>query len=414
MLGITACATDNSSGGAPEDSSSSSSNTEEGVAPGASKAEYIKAFEDVEPISLTTQTPGAKGTASASYSEDYAAALEEWSGGKITMEVGFGNSIVPPGEAESALMDGRLSMDRLFPVYEPSKYPATAEFSNITFLGNQSPIFGSLSSTGAFMDLAFRSEAMKAEMEGKGVKPLLAYAPQTSNNLMCTEPLTNADDLKGLQVRVSTSGVGEQATATGLTPVSMPYGEVYEGLQRGAIDCLIGQVSSFHGLGVTEVAPYLHVTDKGGFSRTPNVVAFSQVVWDSMPLVAQQLVWDRLDVFIESQFKNHVGPSTVDAVEALSEGENTILELPAEAATELASANEQMLEEASNNLDVVEELGIDGVEELVQDWEGWVSELGYPDDSTEDLGKADAELDLDFAPYTELLQEKVLNEHRPR
>ena len=58
-------------------------------------------------------------------------------------------------------------------------------------------------------------------------------------HLMCKEPLKSLADAKGRKVR-ATGRHANWIRALGATPVSITGAEIYEGLQRGQIDCTVG------------------------------------------------------------------------------------------------------------------------------------------------------------------------------
>ncbi len=58
-------------------------------------------------------------------------------------------------------------------------------------------------------------------------------------NLMCAKPVTKMSHIKGLKIRTA-GATGRLAKALGGVPVGMTSGEIYIGLQRGQLDCVIG------------------------------------------------------------------------------------------------------------------------------------------------------------------------------
>ena len=74
----------------------------DGVAYGASVDEFKKAFADVDPVKISTQSPAAKGSPVGKNYEDYYAAVEEWSDGKITFDISWANAVAPAVEIDDA------------------------------------------------------------------------------------------------------------------------------------------------------------------------------------------------------------------------------------------------------------------------------------------------------------------------
>ena len=70
----------------------------EGVEYGASKEEYIEALADMEPVELTYQASASPSSPNSDREREFVERVEEWSDGKITMDMQFGQPIVGYGE----------------------------------------------------------------------------------------------------------------------------------------------------------------------------------------------------------------------------------------------------------------------------------------------------------------------------
>src|SRR5699024_10532555 len=75
---------------------------------------------------------------------------------------------------------------------------------------------------------------LKEEYKGLHMLALMTH----NGGLIHTRDKTvkNIDDMKGLRIRTPSDTISKALTKLGATPVGMPPGEVYEGLQRGVID----------------------------------------------------------------------------------------------------------------------------------------------------------------------------------
>ncbi len=78
-----------------------------------------------------------------------------------------------------------------------------------------------------------------------GVK-VLGVWPYSAQVVYCNGEITGLSDLEGRKIRASGAAIGDFVTALGGTPVSMSFGEVVQGLQKGVVDCAItGSMSGF-------------------------------------------------------------------------------------------------------------------------------------------------------------------------
>src|SRR5690554_4009261 len=130
---LTGCAEDGSAGEAGGAEGS-------GLSAGATKEEYIAAFEDVEPIELLLQSAD---TPEQSHGlNEYVEAVSEWSGGKVNIEMEYSAAVAPLPEVAAALADGRLDLAILLPQYTPAEFPAFMDAFNTTVLSDQDLIVG--------------------------------------------------------------------------------------------------------------------------------------------------------------------------------------------------------------------------------------------------------------------------------
>lgn len=84
---------------------------------------------------------------------------------------------------------------------------------------------------------------------------LLALWPYPGQVFFCKGVLNGLDDFKGKKIRVFSPALGSLVEAFGATPVTLPFSEVYQGLQRGIVDCAIS--ASLSG----NTAKWFEVTD---------------------------------------------------------------------------------------------------------------------------------------------------------
>src|SRR5690606_1686840 len=126
----------------------------DGVAFGASKEDHQAAFADIDPIELYTQSPAVKGPPVGKNFEDYFAAVEEWSDGKITFDISWANATAAPTEVDDALADGRLDVGSVMAGYEPDIYPTYSALSDTSYMGNGSPMEMVMASHGYITEIA--------------------------------------------------------------------------------------------------------------------------------------------------------------------------------------------------------------------------------------------------------------------
>lgn len=386
----------------------------EGVAFGATHEEYVAAFEDVDPLELSFQSGTSPDATQSWATERYAEALSDWSGGKIDVEITYGSAIAPAIEGDDALADGRLGFGGVLSLYEPDKFPVANLLNSIGFLQKSSDLVGMLQGYAAWAEVALETPELAEEYLDHGIQPALTHAPGANPTLLCTEERTTADDLEEVQTRASGTVHVAEAEGLGMSPVSLDLSEVYEGLQRGIVDCSIQHLVGAKFSGYLELTPYVLQDPEAQFASTFTGTGYDAQLWDELPLIVRQLLWDRLDVFWEWTLSAHI-TDVIDAQRTILGEGGTIQPFDAETRQNLKDANAEVLDSVRAESELLD--GEDLVDRAVDANERWlaiVQELGYTDaSSAEELAEWFEGDQIDFGPYIETFSDEVLKPHRP-
>ena len=398
------------------ESGSKGSSGGEGVAAGASKADYQKAFEDVDQITLLTQTPAPKGSVTGLPQEEYYKAIEDWSGGKIKFDVSYSNAIAEPAEADDALNDGRLDIASVLPIYDPSEYPANAALIEGGFISDQSAINGVLSSNAWPNQVAFDTEEITKEFDDHGLVPLVPVFNSGANALFCSKPRTDLASLKGSSVGSGGQAQSAEVKALGGSPSSIPYTELYESLQRGVVDCTVSSPTVAVLGGFVESAPNVTIDPDAGFALAPGALAFSKTTWEGLPLVAQQLLWDRLDVFVKANIESKIFVNNAAMAEAVAKAGGQIAPFAEDARKVLQDENAKLLSGlASTKAFSDGDAFVKSMQDANTAWQEKVAGFGFDDVTYSDFGAwwAKNKDSIDLSAYTTAVTEEILAAHRP-
>lgn len=170
------------------------------------------------------------------------------------------------------------------------------------------------------------------------------------------EPISEVADLNGLRLR-AVGMTAEAFAAAGAEPVAMDPGEIYESVQRGAVDG-VGTffLPSAHAFGVHEVAPY--VGDPGtGFYASVGFIMNAEV-WESLPADIQAVfdeVSDELMSGVAIDIYEEASQQACDAF--LDAGGNVVVFPPTEWEPWRDEVLPGMLEQWADR--VVERYGVD-------------------------------------------------------
>ncbi|WP_110207555.1 TRAP transporter substrate-binding protein DctP [Nocardioides daejeonensis] len=388
----------------------------EGIEAGASMEDYQKAFEDINQITLLTQTPAPKGSVTGLPQEKYYEAVEEWSGGKIKFDIAYSNAVAEPAEIDDALVDGRLDIASTLPIYEPSEYPANAALIEAGFISDHSALEGALSSNAWPNQVAFGNDDILKEFDDHGLVPLVPLFNSGANALFCSQKRTSLSDLKGTSVGAGGQAQSAEVEAIGGSPASIPYTELYESLQRGVVDCTVSSPTVAVLGGFLETAPFVTIDPQAGFSLAPGTFSFSKTTWDTLPLVAQQLLWDRLDVFVAANIEEKIFFNNAAMADSVAKFKGAINVFDEDARAALQKKNDELLNKLSGTKAVSDgKAFVESLQAANTDWQEKVGGLGLDDVSYADFGAwwAQNKDSVDLSSFTTLFQEEILAEHRP-
>ena len=403
-LVLTACA--GSAGG-----SSAAGEAGDGFAYGASDEEVAAALEGLDPVTITYQVPATSpDSPQAPLGTEFKEAIEERSGGKITVDLAWNQSIATYDEIHDALADGRVDMAFTLPSYDPAQFPAFNALNDMLGGDPSSPMIGEVLANIVAADVAWNTPEILDEYEAIGVKPLVPVMASGNYYSICTEPSQDLDDWQGLQVRVGSPAANDMVEHVGGTPVSIAGVEAYEALQRGTIDCTLAVLSDVVQGGFLEVAPNLGYPTETSFPRVSGAILTGSGV-DRLPLAYQQLIFDGFDAYFHGGMVSTVG-SKVDAIALANEGSGSI----EEASTDL---QEQVRSFAQERRGEVAESGIigDDIQERLdasrETWSAAIEELGYEESG--DFADFDEWYDdsTDYHPIAQALLEETMLQHRP-
>lgn len=387
------------------------------VPPDATKQQYRQALADMEPVELTVQTIEQKppdGEPPLGM-EAYKRAVEEWSDGKITFNIVYGAASVPYSEGVRGLADGRLDMADTLPSYEPARFPATVMWSQLHHRGTDA-VAGMLAQTVSSFETALDTPEIAKEFEREGVHLLIPHNVPDPIGLGCTTDRSTAKATRGALARVSGSGQNPQAEALGMEPVAISATEMFEALQRGTANCTVTTAYAANLAGLMDATPHWVMDTEVGWSQAYTPIGFGLDRWNELPLAAQQLLFDRMDTYLDAQLKATFG-RMADAYEAISRAGGEIRGFDDKARRVLGKANKSIRDRADGSEAVAHGGALaTAVSDNYERWHSVVADtLGYPSvsyDEFVDWAKKEG-ADLDLTPLIDRFRAEVLVPHRP-
>lgn len=404
-LGLTGCA----------GSVGSHTNASEGesVPAGASDAEYQEALQDMPETTLVYQPSGASPNVPAAPRDvEFKNRVEEASGGKIKIELVWGQAIAGYSELDDALADGRVDIALTQPLYNPAEYPVNDAFLNASTLAGASPRTGDLVTNAALLETAWDSEEMSEEIESKGLHPLLPFVADGPQMIMCSEPIVSAEDWEGRQVRVASAVQNKQVKALGATPVSLEFQELYEALQRGTVDCTTAHGLMASGVGFLDLVPYAMYSEEVSFGAGAHSIIGGSG-YAELPLAARQLIFDQLVTMIEQQRLTSMQGSA-DVAESARANGGEVCELDNDSVRNLQQLSEGLVQQSVSTGAVSEDFQSD-VNRSLEKWHGNVEQLGLLDEGDfETFDQWHNPDELNIEAYADRIYDEVLAKHRPQ
>lgn len=386
----------------------------DGFAFGSDQAEVDAAIADLDPVTLTIQPYAASPDAAAAVAEQsFMDAVEERSGGKITFEVAWGQSIASYPEVDDALADGRLDIAYSVPVYFPAEYPQVDAYNKLSHYTSAAPLTGEAITQAQMSEAAWNSDAVLAEYEENGVVPLNPLISSGNYWAACNAPGSESDDWSGRQIRIGGSAQTPISENLGASPVSMEYGEVFEALQRSTVDCTFIQGMVAGSTGLMEVAPHVSTLGEDRFTGAVTAGHVAGASFETLPLPYRQIIFDAANIdWLHGQISAVVG-SSADAVADVREAGGEFADMSGDAKETVLETQEELVDGLIAD-GVIDEEVRTGLQDRAQHWATVVEELGYADDG--DLADLDEWYDqeaTDFRPLAEEVYQEGALAHRP-
>jgi TRAP-type C4-dicarboxylate transport system substrate-binding protein len=394
-------------GGSGSDSEASAG---EGFTADASQDEIDEALADLDPVTLKFQ-PSAMSEKSilAPNGLDVKKAIEERSGGKITVDVVWGQAIASYDDVDDALADGRVDLAFTLPSYTPAEYPAFDALGTAMSTLPSSPVASDLAANAAGVQTAWETPEVLAEFEDKDLVPLIPMLAAGGYSTMCSESMTSADDWKGQQIRVGSAAAGKQVTDLGATPVSLSFPEAYEALQRGTVDCDLGQLAPNVEAGTFEVAPNIGVASDAGIARSAGAIVAGKK-YSELPVAYQQVVFDAMSTTFSTMMEVVIG-AKAQAVKQAKDNDGSVEPFDDDVQKQIAKYAKTLSDKTAQKADVADVPST--LSSAGEEWQKTVTDLGFDDKG--DFASLDEWYPED-ASYDDLgdeLFETVMAEHRP-
>lgn len=246
----------------------------------AVSASQAAAADEYPRMSLKFATFLSQSVPQSSVIEWWADQITERSGGNIKIQIFWSGTLGKGNEILSLVGDGGVELGQTAAPYYPAELPLTAMPNNL-------PMVFTDHETAVKVAMAGLDEAaVSQEIDKQGVK-LLFYQGLSTYHIACTKPVSAIADLQGLKIRSYGEFIPKMWESVGAVGVSVASAEIYEGLQRGNLDCAYWPLDFLNSYKLYEPAKYVSKAEFGAVAG--NAVFVTADLWSAWPQEVRDL-----------------------------------------------------------------------------------------------------------------------------
>lgn len=371
------------------------------------------AAEETPEATLHFQELFAPGHAFADADLAYAEAVTAETDGAVDFKFHWSSSVVPSDQVAGAMDDDLIDMARLQPPASPADYPVTNWLASSAHQSTPSFPAGLLQQVGAHLEFALNSPELTTELEQQGIRYIAPLALVQQYDLLCDRPINSLEDFKGTRVRVAGAAWVSEMQNVGAEPVSLPAEEIYEGFQRGIVDCVMTYPTHYVDSGLWELGGYYIPLSFTGWNQ--DAIAISQTTWDTLSPEAQEALESQTRVWIEEFIQRQILAYWQFAVEGEEQGieflehnpeiQETIDSYHESSRADLIAAAPPQVSDPAQLLDDYERLHDEWLP-IVEDL-GFDTELSGLTEWVESLEDPTQPPDIDLDPWLDIVMERA-------
>lgn len=209
--------------------------------------------------------------------EKFAEEIKQRTNGKVEIMLYPSDTLNAPFETYNSLINGLADIGRAPVGYSPAIMPLNKLFGD-ALMGVKTAAEADEIWTEAYNNLP----ELQAELDDIHVLWLNSTSPMS---LCSNVPIRKLEDLKGLVLRIP-PGLESLAKAWGASPINMPVGDIYVGLEKGTVDGFFGSAEMLYSM---KLADYTKYATNMYMTYALSYVGMNQEVWESLPADVQKV-----------------------------------------------------------------------------------------------------------------------------
>lgn len=212
--------------------------------------------------------------------------VAEASDGALSFNMFSAGALLGPRETMSGVRDGVADIGFIVLIYHPAEFPHGALLADMALMAEDVPA----TSAAVTEIMLLHCEPCMQEFANNGVIPFGAYAT-TMYNIIGNQPHDTVEALRGQRIRTPGGAWDRWSREFGAVSVNVPASEIYEGLNRGALDAVMLPVSDYDAYNLWDVASHVTMLPVGSFFSN-TTFAISPDFWRSIGTENRQIMLD--------------------------------------------------------------------------------------------------------------------------
>ncbi|MDO6441438.1 C4-dicarboxylate TRAP transporter substrate-binding protein [Marinobacter sp. 2_MG-2023] len=222
-----------------------------------------------------------------------------------------GGSLLSARETLGGVRDGIANLGFIVLSYHPAELPYGTLMSDMAFYGQNDSLANAAAITEVVM---LHCDACQEEYKRNGLVYLGSF-DTPSYNLLATRSYTKVEDFRGQRIRTTGGAWDRWARHVGAVPVNVPSSEIFEGLNRGALDSGLLPITDVDGYNLYDVVTHVTTLPLGSLFQT-SMATLNQNFWKSLSS-------EERDAFFRHASKLVIGP-TMSQLRLASESEDML------------------------------------------------------------------------------------------
>ncbi len=295
----------------------------------------------------------------------------------------FSMSLLSFSETTAGIRDGITDAGYVLTPYFPAEFSETNMVADMTLLvrsGTKAPALAMAAAVTEYVMLACPDCVAEYTTQNQ---LFLSGGASTEYSMVCKEPITSLDDLKGISVRSGAGVFGRWTEHFGGTKVSIPGSEMYEALSQGVVDCTLSGLPDVTSFQLADVAKHITFNAPGGVFGGAASMNVNLDLWRDMTAEERKAMLEAGSLMTAATAVIYTNQAAVSAEQIKAAGV-TISPTPADidaATNEFILGDMAVIEQQFTDLYGVENAAekIEVMSGLIDKWKGLVDEIDTSD-----------------------------------